>query len=95
MHPGVSTNLDLLGSQRSGILALVVCVRNGLVSWNVHIDRGSMQSVQHHMIYSPERNKLSHNDLSCLHIIYLNTMLSERTHNTLTLLAADSAALCL
>jgi hypothetical protein len=43
-----------------------------------------------HVIYSPERKRLSHNGLRCLHIIDLNTMLSERTHNVLTLLATDS-----
>jgi hypothetical protein len=35
----------------------------------LHIDRGSMQAVQHHMIYSPEINQMSHNGLKCLRII--------------------------
>jgi hypothetical protein len=51
-----------------------------------------MQALQHHVIYSPERNQLSHNGLRCLRIIYLNIMLSKHTPNVLTLLAADSAA---
>jgi hypothetical protein len=59
----------------------------------VHIDRGSMQVVQHQVIYSPERNQLLHNGLRCLIIIYLNTILSRCTHNVLILLDADSASL--
>ncbi len=65
-------------------------VRNLTVSWYI-LTRGSMQALQHRVIYSPERNQLSHNGLRCLHIIYLNIMLSKHTHNVLTLLAADSA----